>query len=122
MAVDLLFYFGFALLITHELDAIHRHEWRIFPFICKLKDDVGYYVFVILHIPLLTLLLCLLCYPSENVQYWFKLSMDIFFIMHLGLHLLLKTHIRYEFNNVFSRSIILLNALVGFIHLIFVVG
>jgi hypothetical protein len=50
---DLIFYSGLALLFTHELDAIQRHECRIFPFLNKLKDRTNYIIFTILHIPLL---------------------------------------------------------------------
>lgn len=116
MAADLLFCVGVALLLTHELDAIQRHEWRIFPFICRLKDDTAYYVFTVLHVPLFVLLLWLMCHPSENVRYGFQVSMDVFFIVHLGLHQLLKSHPKYEFTGLFSRAIILLLAIAGFAH------
>lgn len=65
MFVDLIFYIGIALLLTHELDAIARNEWRMFPFICRLKDDIGYKVFIILHIPLFVLILWLMAHPSD---------------------------------------------------------
>ena len=122
MALDLLFYTGFALLLTHELDAIRRHEWRLFPFIYKLKDDTAYYLFTIAHIPLFVLLLWLMCHPSENVRYWFQVSLDLFFIVHLGLHKLFQSHKQYEFTGTFSKSIIFLMAIVGLVHLGFLVG
>ena len=50
--IDLIFYLGIACLFTHELDAIQRHEWRIFPFLRKLKDETAFYIFTLLHIPL----------------------------------------------------------------------
>ncbi len=122
MVSDLIFYAGIALLITHELDAIQRHEWRIFPFICRLRDDVAYHVFVILHVPLLVLLLWLISHPSENVRFWFQVTMDVFFIVHMGLHSLLKNHKMYEFKTVFSRIIIILIALVGLVHLVLLIS
>ncbi|WP_374706124.1 DUF6713 family protein [Sulfurovum sp. TSL6] len=37
------------LLLTHELDAFSCHECRMFPFIHRLEERLGYQVFVILH-------------------------------------------------------------------------
>lgn len=122
MFIDLLFYLGIALLFTHELDAIKRHEWRIFPFISRLPDDTAYHVFVLLHVPLFLLILWLNYHPSENVRYWFQLSMDVFFIVHLGLHRLFRRHAEYEFNSIFSKSIIFLNAVVGLAHWAFLIN
>ncbi|MCK5311264.1 MAG: hypothetical protein KAJ62_04100 [Desulfobacteraceae bacterium] len=121
MIIDLIFYTGFALLITHELDAIQRHEWRIFPFLSNLEEDIAYQIFVIAHVPLLVSLLWLMNHPSENVRYWFQLSLDIFLIIHLGLHSLLKSHKKNEFTSVLSKIIIMLMALFGLLHLILLI-
>ncbi|HEC97867.1 MAG TPA: hypothetical protein ENI58_06910 [Nitrospirae bacterium] len=117
MIIDLLFYIGFALLLTHELDAIQRHEWRIFPITRKLKDEIAYYWFTILHVPLFVLLLWLMCHPSENIRFWFQISMDVFFIVHMVLHKLLSSHKNYEFVGVFSKAIIFSMGIVGIAHL-----
>ena len=116
---DLIFYTGFALLFTHELDAIHRHEWRIFPFLSNLREDIAYKIFVIAHVPLLVFLLWLMYHPSENVRYWFQVSLDVFLIIHLGLHSLLKSHKQNEFTSIFSKTIIILMALFGLLHITF---
>ncbi len=119
MVVDLVFYIGVALLFAHELDAVQRHEWRIFPFVCRLKDDVGYKVFVLLHIPLFVSVLWLIGNSSKSVNYWFQVIFDLFFIVHMGLHILLRKHEKYEFTSVTSKSIIVLVAAVGLVHLFF---
>ncbi len=121
MITDLIFFTGFALLIAHELDAIQRHEWRIFPFLSNLKEDLSYQIFVILHVPLLVILLWLLSHPSENIRYWFQVSLDAFLIIHFGLHLLFKSHQEYEFKSLFSKTIIILMALFGISHLVLLV-
>jgi len=72
MVFDLLFFFNLALLITHELDAIQCHEWRMFPFICQLNDELAYRVFTILHVPLLALIFWFLSRPDDRVQYGFR--------------------------------------------------
>ena len=118
---DLIFYTGFALFITHELDAIHRHEWRIFPFLSSLKENFAYKIFVIAHVPLIVFLLWLMYHPSANIRYWFQISLDIFLIIHLGLHYLLKSHKKNEFASVFSKTIIILMALSGLLHITFLI-
>jgi hypothetical protein len=118
MVIDLIFYTGLSLLLTHELDAIKQHEWRIFPGLSNLKDNLSYPLFVILHIPLFILILWLLCHPSEYVQFWFQISVDGFLIIHLGLHHFFKSHDKYEFTQQFSKIIINLMALTGLIHII----
>ncbi len=117
MLNDMLFYLGIALLLTHELDAIQRHEWRIFPIIRKLKDEIAYYWFTILHVPLFVLLLWLICHPSENTRFWFLISMDVFFIAHMVLHKLLNSDKKCEFVGFFSKAIIFSMGIVGMVHL-----
>jgi len=121
MYEEQIFYIGVSLLLTHELDAIARHEWRMFPFICRLKDDIGYKVFVMLHIPLLVCILWFMSHPSDNMRYWFQVSIDIFLILHLGLHHLLRSHHKNEFTSTFSRLLIGLAAFSGLVHLILLV-
>ncbi len=118
MTIDLIFYFGLSLLLTHELDAIKRHEWRIFPGLSNLKDNLSYHLFVVLHIPLFILILWFLCHPSEHVRFWFQIGVDVFLMIHLGLHHFFKSNVKYEFTHQFSKIIINLMALTGLIHLI----
>ncbi len=118
MVIDLIFYTGLSLLLTHELDAIKQHEWRIFPGLSNLKENLSYHLFVALHLPLYILILWLVCHPSEYVRFWFQIGVDGFLIVHLGLHLFFKSHDKYEFNQQFSKIIINLMALTGLIHII----
>ncbi len=118
MIIDLIFYLGLSFLFAHELDAIKQHEWRIFPGLSNLEDNLSYQLFVALHIPLFVLILWLLCHPSEQIHFWFQLSIDGFLIIHLGLHHFFKSHDKYEFTQQFSKIIINLAALTGLIHLI----
>ena len=122
MLTELIFYTGIALLLTHEMDAIKRHEWRIFPGLSNLDDDIAYHIFIIFHIPLYMLLFWLLYYPSETLHYWFQICFDIFMIIHLGLHHLFKSHRKYEFTNLSSKVIINLMAFTGLVHFILLVS
>ena len=118
MTINLIFYTGLSLLLTHELDAIKRHEWRIFPGLSNLKDNLSYPLFVVLHIPLFILILWFQCHPSEHVRFWFQISVDAFLMIHIGLHHFFKSHDKYEFTQQFSKIIINLMALTGLIHII----
>lgn len=117
IAADLVFCAGLAFLVAHELDAIHRHEWRMFPFIARLDDRTGYRVFVLLHIPLLVLIFWLMFHPPGTVRFWFQVVMDVFFVVHSGLHYLLRKHEHNEFSEGFSKQIVALTAAAGLIHL-----
>ncbi len=50
------FVVGLSVIFTHELDAIKRREWRMFPLTFWLPERPGYLVFTTLHIPLFGLL------------------------------------------------------------------
>jgi hypothetical protein len=56
MGGELFFFLNLSLLVTHELDAIQRHEWRIFPLTVGMAEGAGYAVFTAAHIPLFLLL------------------------------------------------------------------
>ena len=118
MIFDLLFYINLALLITHELDAIQCHEWRMFPFIWRLNDESAYRVFILLHVPLLALIFWLISRPDVHLNFWFQVSLDVFFMLHFCLHKLLQNHDKNGFTTSFSRAIIFLVAFFGLIHLV----
>lgn len=97
---DLLFLTCIAWLFAHELDAIKQHEWRILPLTSWMNDTVGYHVFVLMHIPLLAVII--LAIPSRP----FQIGMDIFLIVHAGLHILFRNHPAYTFDDPLSRLLI----------------
>jgi hypothetical protein len=53
---ETLFLLAFALMMTHELDAVARLEWRVLPVTSWMPDDVGFHVFVAAHVPLVLVL------------------------------------------------------------------
>lgn len=108
---DLFFLIGVSCLLLHELDAIHEREWRFFFMSVTLDDETAYRIFVALHLPLFFVILW-------NVQQgWFQTLLDIFLIVHGGLHLLLRNHRLIAFDTWFSWIWIYGGALVGMIHL-----
>lgn len=118
MIEDLVFYTGLSFLIAHELDAVYRHEWKMFPGLSGLSDRTGYRLFVLLHVPLLVVIFWLMFHPETRVRYAFQAVIDVFFIVHAGLHYLLRRHECNEFTKWFSLLLIGLCSLAGGIHLV----
>jgi hypothetical protein len=95
--MDLLFIINVAWIVAHELDAILRHEWRLFFFLKPLSDAMAYQLFTALHIPLIVLIL------SQLHVYQFQMIFDLLLIAHAGLHWSFRKRPLYEFNNGFSN-------------------
>ncbi|MFZ1291187.1 MAG: DUF6713 family protein [Melioribacteraceae bacterium] len=112
---NLLFYIALLFLIAHEIDAVRCREWRMFPGLSLLNDKLGFTIFLLAHIPLFGLLAFYLL-KSNNINsliYYF----EIFFIVHLILHLLYLHHPKNEFKDWISWTLIITPAVLGFIDL-----
>ena len=109
---NLLFILNITFITVHELDAIQQHEWRAFFGFTPLSDEAAYRLFTALHVPLLLFILWNLhSYP-------FQVGLDIFLIIHAGVHWILRNHPLVTFNNWFSRIWIFGGALLGALHLL----
>jgi hypothetical protein len=109
---DLIFVAMVSWLLIHELDAIQQHEWRFFFSWMPISDKAAYWLFTAAHAPLLILILW-------NLQSrGFQIGLDIFMIIHLGLHIGLRNHPLVTFNNTFSRVWIYGGAALAVLHLI----
>jgi hypothetical protein len=100
------FFLGLSFIFTHEMDAIKSREWTIFPLVARLDEKTGYFVFTALHVPLYFLLLWNLYRPT-GLNLSLIRGLDIFFIIHIFLHLLLLRHPKNQFKSVFSWVMIL---------------
>lgn len=80
------------------MDATVKHEWRLLPLLNRLTDQQGFAWFVALHFPLYVGLFYVIEYSMPG---W-RLGLDAFAIVHLGLHIALRKHPKYEFNTVLS--------------------
>jgi hypothetical protein len=110
-----IFLLGLSFLLVHELDAVRRHEWRIFPGLSALSDRWGLRLFICFHVPLLYALLgAVAAGPDATLV----AALDLFFILHLGLHLLFLRHPRNEFCDAFSWTLIVGAAMSGGIDLL----
>ncbi len=114
---DFLFYLAFATLVAHELDAVLKHEWRFLFVLRALPEATARRTFVLLHVPLVALLLWLVSHFSQTVQIVSQVGLDIFMIVHAGLHWRLEPGVAAAFKTTFSRSLIYGTALLALLHL-----
>lgn len=96
---------GLSLMLTHEMDAIKSAEWRIFPGTSLLDDRTGHIVFTTVHVPLCVLLLWNL-YGLDGLNRGLMIGLEIFFIVHVFLHLLFLRHPKNQFASALSWAII----------------
>ena len=116
MYVHFFFYLGLSLLTMHEMDAIRCKEWRIFPGLSMLSDNLGQKVFILVHFPLFYFVFWNLTH-SENIDAFIK-GFNIFMIVHLGLHILFLRHKNNEFKDWISWTLIIGAGLFGLIDII----
>jgi hypothetical protein len=99
------FYLALAFILTHEMDAIRCKEWLMFPATSFLKDETGFVVFMVAHIPLYALMLWGLFGTGTNAG--LMRGLDVFFIIHVGLHILFLKHAENRFTSRLSWFIII---------------
>ena len=112
------FYAVLALLFAHELDAVERHEWRLFPGLRSLSDGLAARLFVLLHVPLFLVVFRLATHPSARVRRRFRFVIDAFAVVHAGLHVRFADRPEYEFDGLSSRVLIHGAALAGLLDLL----
>ena len=115
---DLLFSVGLALLLTHEMDAMTHTEWRILPVLSWLRESSGLVWFVVLHVPIYTIILWLLASTSSIIRWRAQAGTDLFLLLHAGLHTLFSSHSEYTFEGLMSYSLIYGAGLFGLLHLL----
>ena len=108
------FWTTIALLLTHELDAVARHEWRILPLTSFLADATGRQVFIWAHVPLILAVLWIAAAGASSIA---AIAFSAFAIAHIALHWLFRNHPANEFANPSSRLLIWLPGLSGATHL-----
>ena len=119
MIKRLIFFLGMATLVTHELDAVANHEWRVLPLTGWLPDHIGYTAFTFLHIPLFAVLIALLTSKQTKVRHHTKIGICLFLIIHALLHVAYMGSLHYEFSQISSNILIFGGAALGALFLIF---
>ncbi len=108
-----LFLTGFALLATHELDAVTQSEWRLLYLLRGLPEPLAESVFVALHVPLFAGLLWLTFNENERVKSVSRTVFSAFLVVHAVLHKLLELHPDYSFFSPLSQTLIYSGGLTG---------
>ncbi len=109
---------GLSLVWAHELDAIRRREWKIFFIIGDWEEEKAYWFWIFAHIPLFFLSYYLFI-PNESSgdHFIYKLGLDIFFIVHLLLHIFLAKHRENRFQSFGSKFLIFTVGICGILDL-----
>lgn len=110
---DALFALGFALLTTHELDAVSSREWRVLPGFAQLPETIAEPAFVLAHVPLVAVLLMLLTHRRRRIRVGTRRGIATFLVVHAGLHLLFSSHRHYDFHGATSSVLIYAAAACG---------
>lgn len=113
MPEHFLFYLALSFFCVHEMDAVRCREWRIFPLLSLLDDRWGRIIFILAHIPLFFILRFQLAGADNS----FITGMNIFFILHMLLHLLYLRHKKNEFKDAISWLLIAGNGICGLLAL-----
>lgn len=116
MHSELFFYLGLSAIIIHEMDAIRCKEWRIFPGLSLLNDAWGFNLFMLAHVPLFYFLFSGLMRNGDHTQ--LKFALDVFFMIHVGLHILFLQHKKNEFKDLVSWAIIISAGLFGLLDIL----
>ena len=111
------YYLGVSALITHELDAVLNHEWKLLFHWFDLSDGVGNELFIALHFPLFLLFLYFSHHKQASVQSSFRSLICAFLIFHGGLHFFLSDHSNYLFSGFLSNFYIFGGLVFGLIYL-----
>lgn len=117
LLVNFIFQLAFATLVTHELDAVHKREWRLLFILHKLPEERARRAFILIHVPLFAVLFWLITHPHGAVRLGSRVGLDLFMIVHAGLHWRLSNHLKYMFKTAYSRLLIYGAAVLGLVHL-----
>ncbi len=110
---NLVFYLGLGALLTHELDAMPNHEWRVLPVLRSLPDDVGMVAFVALHVPLFAGIIALIASTDARIRARSRIGVAGFLVLHGVLHAWFMTDPDYEFSSMLSNLLIFGGAVCG---------
>jgi len=115
---DAAFHLGLALLLTHELDAMSNHEWRVLPLVRALPDDTGMLVFVAAHVPLFAAVIALVASSNPRTRTLSRVGLGFFLVLHGVAHAMSVGHPGYEFASTLSQVLIFGGAVFGALSLL----
>jgi hypothetical protein len=119
MTDHLFFLVGFCFLLTHEMDAVRCREWKILPVLNRMGEGAGCIAFTALHVPLYALLLWGL-FDGADANRGLIVGLDVFFVVHMLLHIFLRDLPDNRFGSAFSWTLILGAGIFGAIDLLLI--
>lgn len=102
-------------LLTHELDAVYRKEWRLLPILRRWDDEKAARCFIVLHLPLIYVILMAL---MPNAPDTLREGVCVFAIIHVALHFFWPRSDLYLFDNYESRFLIWGAGIAGLLYFI----
>lgn len=117
LLTKVIFILELVLLLVHEMDAIHKKEWKMFIILKDMKDTSAYHLFMGLHIPLYFITFFLLFSDLQSIGIYL---IDIFLIIHLLLHLCFYKHKANQFKGIFSNGLIYGASVLAILHIILI--
>ena len=118
MPADLVFYLAVSTFLAHEMDAVHKREWRLLFVLRRMSERTARRAFVFAHAPLGALLLWLAAHPDASVRLWTAAGFDVFLVLHAGLHWRLAGRPENGFVTTPSWVLIYGAAVLGALHLV----
>ncbi len=119
----LFFFIGLSLLLGHEMDAIRLKEWRMFLVLQQMSEEAAYRAFTVIHVPLYSVLfLTLFSGVQGTINLLLVVGLDLFFVVHIALHILFRNHKHNQFTTLFSRTLIFGAGVAGGIDLLVRIG
>jgi hypothetical protein len=115
---DLVFYLAFSTFLAHEMDAVHKREWRLLFVLRRISERTARRAFVFAHAPLGALLLWLAAHPDASVRLWATGGFDVFLVLHAGWHSRLAGRPENGFVTTPSWVLIYGAAVLGGLHLV----
>ena len=114
-SMNILFALAFALLLTHEMDAIRNQEWKMFIGLKELPEETAYRIFLLLHLPLYLIILVLLTTDLVGIG---MIIVDVFLIFHTILHYFFRHHPENQLTNRLSKGIINAAGVAALLHFV----
>lgn len=111
---EVLVLLGFALLASHELDAVTQSEWRLLFVLRDLPEALARDVFV----PLFAGLVALLWHAGARLRSRARSVFAAFLVVHVAIHQHLSDHPLYLFDGVISQLLIVAAGLTGALFLL----
>ncbi len=113
-----LFGLSFALLISHEMDAMIRQEWLLLPGADRIADQNVADAFNLAHVPILTLVIWLVSSARPTWRERTMMASEVFIVGHAVAHMLLRGGTDYRFEAPMETVTVYGAAVAGAIHLV----